>query len=292
MSKAQYDIAFSKDDAHRFMPWLIGMMAGMAALLLCLVTSINGWILTSHGSYSNSFTVDAPVASDDVGKLTRLTQAISKIPGVVGVSQIQDEKLRSMLTPWFGTGEMLNDLPLPTVLDVRLDLTGLPPLDYNAIEKELAAIVPGVEVDAHERFVASFSRFSAIVQAVVGALAIMIIFVMSAMIAFAARSSLKWHARSVHLLHSIGAEDRYIAGQFQREAFLLAMRGAVLGSVLAGIIYWSVGRYVASLNAAMIPSLSLGAQHYALLVLMPLGCATVAWLATRITVRQQLQRVL
>lgn len=293
MAPRQYDIPFATDDAHRFLPWLIGMMVGMAALMLCLVTSINGWIVTSHGSYSNNFTVDVPAISDERdAKILKIRDALRRMPGVTAVDQIGEEALRAQLKPWFGSGDVAQDLPLPTVLEVTTDGKPGDADYYIQAQKTLSAIVPGTEVDAHERWVASFADFTSAVQAIVGGLAVMIIGVMSAMIGFAARASLKMHKRTVHLLHSIGAEDNYIAKQFQREAFLLAVRGGLAGCVIACVVYWIAGNYIASLHSAIIPSLALGLPHAGLLLLMPLGCGGVAWLATRVTMLRQLERVL
>src|SRR6185295_7663534 len=150
----------------------------------------------------------------------------------------------------------------------------------------------GVEVDAHERWIASFSDFSAAMQLLIAMLAAIIVGGMSLMIAFTSRASLKLHAKTVHLLHSIGAEDEYITRQFQHEALLLTLRGAVPGCIAAGFAYWIAGSYMASLPSSMLPSLAITVPHLGLLVLMPVLCGLVAWMAARLSVIKQLQRVL
>ena len=64
--RSRTDIPFSGDDAHAFLPWVIGIMACLAALLLCLGLSFGGWIIENRGTYANSFTVDIPAAGDDL----------------------------------------------------------------------------------------------------------------------------------------------------------------------------------------------------------------------------------
>ena len=286
-----YDIPFSSDDTHRFLPLLISLMVGMAALLLCLGTSINGWVVDRHGSYTNNFTVDIPAQSDDgEAKISRVRDAVQKIPGVANVQQLSDDRIRQLLKPWFGSGDVIADLPLPAVLEVKL--TSHMPLDYNVVQKELAAIVPGTQVDTRERWVSSFTEFAGALQALVTLLAIAIAIAMAVTISFASRASLHLHGRTVNLLHSMGAEDGYIASQFQREAFLLTLRGSLVGSVSAGLFYLLIGKYVASLQVASLPSLYMGLPHVALLLLLPLACGCVAWGATFVTVRRQLQKVL
>lgn len=287
----RYDIPFSGDDTHRFLPWLIGLMVGMATLLLCIGASINGWVVDSNSNYVHSFTVDMPAQEGADAKAAKLMDILKAIEGVASISRLGDEHMRQMLSPWFGGGEVVQDLPLPTVFDVRLK-EGAPALDYGKLQTQLAAIAAGTQVDARERWVASFSEFSEALRALVSALALTIVLVMSMTISFAARASLHSHGRTVALLHSMGAEDSYIARQFQREAFCLTLRGAAVGCVIAAMLYLLAGYYVSSLQVAALPSLAMHLSHYLLLVLMPLGCALVAWLAASLTVRHQLQKVL
>ena len=268
-------------------------MVGMAALLLCLGTSISGWVVDSHTSYTSSFTVDVPSQGDGTGaaKIAKIHDTLQKLKGVTTVTELSDDRMRDMLKPWFGSGEGLDGLPLPTLLDVAFD-PKMPAPNYVDIQKELDAIVQGTQVDARERWVNSLSQFSDALQLLVSLLAVTIAMVMAVTISFASRASLQLHERTVGLLHSMGAEDSYIAGQFQREAFMLTLRGALAGCVVAAVLYLLVGRYMASLQVASLPSLKMGMSHVLLLVALPFSCGVVAWCAAYVTVRRQLQEVL
>ncbi len=285
------DIPFNSDDAHAFLPWVIGIMVCMATLLLCLQLTVGSWIIDRSSSYSNSFTVNVPAGTEESAeRVEKIRALLEKLPGVDEVIQVSDSKLRDMLGPWLGSGDSVANLPLPTVLDVSMKNSAA--IDFKDVEGKLAAIAPGTEIDAHERWIAAFANFSATVQWLITTLAMLIIGGLALMIASTSRAALKLHARTVQLLHSIGAEDNYITRQFQREAFLMTLRGTVPGCLLAGIGYWAVGRYSASLETSVLPSMNMHASHLLLLVLMPLACGVVAWIAARISVIKQLQRVL
>jgi cell division transport system permease protein len=288
---ARTDIPFSADDAHVFLPWIIGVMACMAAPLLCLGLTAGSWITDRHDTYTNLFTVNIPASVEDLSaKMSKIEAIVQKYPGVTGMAQVSESHLRDMLKPWLGSSDTMDGLPLPTVFDVTTD--GVTPVDYKVLQIKLSAIAAGTEVDAHERWVASFANFSTMTQYTIAILATLIIGALALMIAFTSRTALKLHARTVQLLHSIGAEDGYIARQFQWEAFLLTLRGTAPGCLAAGIIYWAVGFYLASLQASMLPSLAMSGSHLLLLLLMPLACGGVAWAAARLSVIRQLQSVL
>lgn len=285
------DIYFAADDAHAFLPWVIGVMACMATLLLCLGLTFSGWIVDRNASVSNSFTVNIPAATDDKdAKAVKMISALRTTSGVTGVERLSDDALKDMLSSWIGSGETTADLPLPAVLDVATD--GITAIDYKKLQGQLSSIAPGTEVDAHERWVESFAHFSLATRWILTTLAAVIIGSLALMVAFTSRASLKLHARTVSLLHSIGAEDNYITRQFQREAFLLSMRGTVPGALAAGLGYWAAGRYATGLQSTLLPSLSMSNAHWTLLVLMPLCCAIVACLAARFAIVRQLQHVL
>lgn len=285
------DIPFNSDDAHAFLPWVIGIMVCIATLLLCLQLTVGSWMIDRSDSYTSSFTVNIPATTDDfTNKVGKIRGVLEKWPGVEKVSQVSDASLRDMLAPWLGSGDSVAQLPLPAVLDVTMAKKAN--LDFKDIESKLTAIAPGTEIDAHERWIAAFSDFSSTVKWLITLLALLIIGGMSLMIASTSRAALKLHARTVHLLHSIGAEDGYITRQFQREACLMTLRGTVPGVVLAGLAYWLVGKYAASLETSMLPSLSMSGKHLLLLISMPLACGAVAWVAARMSVLKQLQRVL
>lgn len=288
------DIAFSSDDSHRFLPWLIGMMVTLAALLLCFVVTINGWVVERNNDYTDSFTVNIPViegerspSDDTVGKAIAL---IEQSKGVASVSRIAQSKLQDMLVPWLGSNAATTDLPLPAVLDVGIKENAT--VYTKELQTALAQISPNIEVDTHEAWVAAFMQFSSAMRSLIMSFAGIIIIAIGLMIAFTSRASLHLHSKAVSLLHSVGAEDGYIASQFQREAFGLTLRGAFIGCIIAAAGFWGMGLYISSLGNASIPSMSIGRDHVILLFAIPFICAVVALMTARFSVMAQLKNML
>lgn len=282
------DIPFSADDSHAFLPWVIGIMVGLAGLLLCLGLTVDGWIVDRHQSYEKRFTVNIPASVEDLDKKMKvITEVLQGTKGVNTVSQVSKDKLQDMLKPWVGRNSSLDNLPLPTVLDVTMD--NATAVNLTELQTKLAIVASGVEIDSHEQWIANFSDFSATIGYLVIILATLIISSLSLTIAFTSRAALKLHARTIGLLHSIGAEDGYIARQFQRDACRLTLYGTVPGCIAAGLIYWATGFYMQSLGSSMLPSLAMNFSHLVLLLTLPLACAAIAWLTARFSVLQQLQ---
>lgn len=283
------DIPFSADDAHRFMPWLVGMMAGLATLFLSLGLSVDHWVSDRHVEYSRNFTVNIPASDNQAERVAKVQNVLSKTPGVLQVTQIPDFKLKEMLRPWLGNSPM-DDLPLPTVLDVTLTQNAR--LNPTGLQKGLSVLVPDIEVDAHERWMQTFSQFSSAIRTITFVLALLVICGMAMTVAFTSRAALKLHSKTVHLLHTIGAEDDYIMRQFQQEAVRITLPGAMAGVACAAILYSVVGKYIATLKLTLAPPLELSGLHFTLFILLPLFCAAAAWAVARISIALQLQRTL
>lgn len=287
------DFYFSGDDSHRYLPWLIGIMSALATLLLFLGVTLNGWIIATGGHYNRSFTVNIPASNSQDAVVQNVQTTLERNAAVASVGRISEEKLLKMLEPWLGNSEAGKNLPLPVVFDVALksnDPKNAP--DYVALEKDLLSIAKGIEIDAHQRWIAAFSDFSTTAQVVLSLLALILMAAMAMMIAYTSRASLKLHGKTLHLLHSIGAQDSYITRQFQHEAGRLVLLGAVSGSAAAGLMFLAMGQYAASLSEAAIPALDFSINHVKLLVAMPLGCAVLAWLVARFAVQHQLRQSL
>ena len=289
------DIAFSSDDSHRFLPWLIGMMVLLSALLLCFVVTINGWVIDKNSSYSNNITVNIPAVDGEKSQpdevISKIIDVLQKSAGVESVSRVSSANLQKMLVPWLGENMAGNgEIPLPVVLDVGLK-NGVS-VDVPKLSAALSQIAAGTEVDSHEAWVTAFVKFSAAIRAVITLFAGLIIVVIALMIAFTSRASLHLHGRAVKLLHSVGAEDGYISRQFQQEACAITLRGALAGCVLAALGFFAMDYYIQSLGNSSIPSLSMGKVHLELLVAVAVICGIVAWVTARIAVMKQLKRML
>jgi len=286
----QPDIPFNTDDAHRFMPWLVAIMVGLAALLLSLGLSVNTWVIGRHGDYNGTFTVNIPADDNQAERVSKVRAALDKTPGVASVNEIDADKLKAMLAPWLGNSPM-DDLPLPTMLEITLEKSSTR-MNYAGLQKGLSTLAPGIEVDAHERWASAFSQFSAAIRLVTAVLALLIIGGMGATVAFASRAALKLHSKTVHLLHTIGAEDDYIMRQFQQEAVRVAFPGAAAGCAAAAVFYYAMSRYVASLSLSIVPLFTMTSLHWLLFLLLPIVCAAAAWAVARISISMQLQRSL
>jgi cell division transport system permease protein len=99
------------------------------------------------------------------------------------------------------------------------------------------------------------------------------------------------HERSIELLHLIGAQDSYVARQFQNHALSLGLRGGLLGLVCALPTLYLARMLLQRIDSGLLPELNFLAHEWSYFVLLPVAAALVTMLAARVTVLRTLARL-
>lgn len=286
----EQDIPFRRDDANRFLPWIIAVMVALAGLMLLLGITVGQGVERQTGDFSRRFSVHLPAAEASADKIEKVNALLNAREEVESARREDEAVLRARLSPWLGGLSSLDGLPLPIVFSVTLKREQQA-ADLSSLEKDLRGIAPGASVDAQALWAEKFRNLSATVQWSLYLLALFVAGMLSAMIVFTSRAAMKLHERTVLLLHSIGAPDGYIARQFQTNAWRVTLLGAVPGTLTALALYGFFAAYVSTLDAPLLPNLQIGGAHVALALILPLLCASIARFSARLSALNQLQEL-
>jgi len=277
------------EGAGRIIPAVLAVMTFMALLALAGGLLLNRAVAGWRAELAGTLTVElpAPVASD--AAVARAAAALGGTAGIAGVRPLPVEEARRLLEPWLGSAGALDELPLPRLIDVRLDPERPP--DRELLLARLAEAAPGATVDDHGEWLARLSRLVDGALAVAAATVLAIAAATAAVVVFAMRAAFAAHREVVELLHLMGARDGYIARHFQVHALKLGLRGGLAGLGLAGIallLLWQLADAVATplLGHLRLEPLELAA----LLAILP-AVAGIAVLAARFTVLGALRRM-
>lgn len=280
------EIPFSRDDANRFLPWMVAMMCAITALMLCVGLTFGHWVQDRRGEAGSTFIVQIPPQGEKHEQTVHLvTEILDENTHVQNARLLSADEVRALVEPWLGGDSVVRALPLPSVIQAENDGG----LDFAALAKQLKDIAPDISVDTQEIWAEKFARLSTALQAGAFGFALCIALALAGMMAFTSRVAMKLHADTVTLLHSIGAEDRYIARQFQANAMALALRGALPGTIVAGVAYALFGIYAAQLDAPLMPNFLPGLSHLFVLMLLPAACCVVSIIAARHAALAQLR---
>jgi cell division transport system permease protein len=281
--------------AGRSLIAVIAIMSFLASLTLGVVVLVR----TSAGEWqsqvSRELTVQVrPLEGRDIeADVAAVVAAVKAAPGIAQVRAYTREESSQLLEPWLGSGLSLSELPVPRLIVINAQAGARPDLDV--LRARLAVSVPNASLDDHRAFI---DRMRSMTRLAVLAGTAMLVLMMTAtilLVGFATRGAMASNRSIVEVLHFVGAKNRYIAGQFQRHFLRLGLRGAILGSGGAMLVFLAL-RYAATPLqagteveiAALFGSLTLGPDGYAGMAGVLVLVAAVAAMTSRWTVHRTL----
>jgi cell division protein FtsX len=285
------DIPFTRDDAHRLLPWMIACLVGLVALLLMVAFSLSSRIEEQARDVFGTVQVELPSATSDAVR-ERVMAALRATPGVVEVAWLTPAQMEALLKPWLGKHLELKGLALPMLIDVKTEVAQTrSALDIAALKQTLEKILRPVRVEDRGPWLTHMAQAMQYVQALVLLLSGALLACVVALVVLVARASLKLHFKTVHLLHMFGATDDYILRQFQQHNALLAGRGALYGIAFASVISGAAVALSHHWQSPVLPALTILPAHLITLLLLPIFTAFIALLATRRTVQSMLAQM-
>jgi cell division transport system permease protein len=271
--------------------WIVAAMAFLAALAFAGALTVNDQVTRWRAGLSGNLTVElAGEAGRATADLAAVLAVLRDTPGVARAEPLSRAQVSDLLAPWLGSGALLETLPVPQLVDVTL-LPGAE-LDTAALARRLAEAAPGTTLDDHGRWLGQLFRLARLASLV--ALAVVGVVGLGAVMAvtITTRAGLALHHDAIDLLHLIGAEDRYVAGEFAREALLLGLRGSLAGVALAIAALYALIALAPAFESVLIPTLAPRLGSIATLTLVTLAagmlCAFTAWSTVMSELRKQM----
>jgi cell division transport system permease protein len=300
------DLPLDRDPTGRFLPWLVALMVYLAALALVCAMVMSKMVERWDTGLSGSITVQVPPKQDAPGgpagagaparasldadaSLDAVIEILLATPGVISAEVLEPDEIVRLLEPWLGAGASYGDLPLPELIAVGIDPSAAP--DFEKLSQRLARAAPGTILDDHQSWLGQLLDLARAIEMVAALVVILVGASAVTMVVFATRMGLAIHGRVIELLHLIGAQDSYVAREFEMHSLKLALRGGVFGLALAVITVVLVERLFERMEAALLPDLTLLPGEWALLALLPLVVAGIAMLTARLTVLGTLGRM-
>ncbi len=287
------DLPLDKDALSRFLPWLIAFMVFLAILAMAGMLVLNATASRWDQGIRGTLTVQVMPAEDpakDDERLQAVLSVLAQMPEIDRYETLTDDRLLKLLEPWLGPTAGSRDLPLPRLVDVELK-TGAD-LNAEVLSRQLAARVPGTSVDDHRIWL---KRLVRLIQTVEGLATLVLAFIALATVGtvvFTTRTGLDIHREAIEVLHLIGAQDSYVAGQFASRAFSLGLKGGVFGLLLAVPTLLGIGYLAQKMDSSLLPDITLGPVHWSVLAGLPLVASLIAMVTARMTVMKTLSRML
>ena len=295
------DVALVPPDAiaTRALVTVIAIMTFLASLTAGVAIMVNdvsrGW----RQDVAREMTIQLkPVPGRNVELDLRKLEEIAKATeGVKSVTLLSKQESDKLLEPWLGAGLDLKELPVPRML--VLHLSEEKKLDLAKLRAILSQNVPGTNLDDHRQWIerlAAMSRTTVLLGVIIFAL---VLIAMALAVAFATRGAMAGSREVINVLHFVGAEDSFIAREFQRHFIWLGLRGGIIGGGLA-IISFLIGGLISSRAMsgsggdqieALFGTFSLGLAGYSAIAAIGISVSALTGFTSRSIVFRHLQRL-
>jgi cell division transport system permease protein len=277
--------------ASGILPWVIAVMVFLSGLALVGGLALHRAVGDWSSALARVITVQI-AATDPADREFQTTAALdllNRVPGIATVRRLDQEAIEALLEPWLGAGNISDDLPIPTMIEVTL--SGVGSVDVKALHARLAQAAPDARIDDHQQWLGQLYKLARTVQIVAVAIIILVGLTTISIVVFATRAGMAAHRRVIEVVHLVGATDAVIATEFHRTFLRVGLKGSLAGVAGVGLVLAAL--HLSSLNMAdsFLPSLRPTLPEGLALVWLPLIAATLTMLTARITVLRTLAKM-
>ncbi|GAB5467802.1 MAG: FtsX-like permease family protein [Rhodospirillales bacterium] len=293
------DIPLDQDSSARFLPWLIAFMVFLASLALASLLVVESLVERWDEGLRAELTVQVPppegfaepeaLAELRAERLKTVLAIIMERVAVRDAQVLSQDAIGDLVEPWLGSNQEELRLFLPSLIAVRIDESA--DLDIAGLRQALNGAVEGTQVDDHQRWLGALVRLARSVE--LGAILVLALVAIAgiATIVFVTRASLSIHRHVIELLHLMGAEDRYIAKQFQVHALRFGLRGGLIGFAAAAGLLAFFGYAGSQDPSGLLPRVELGLLDWAILAIVLVVTGVIAMVTARLTVIRTLGKL-
>lgn len=300
MLQNRTDLPLQQDASRRFLPWLVAIMVYLATLALAGLLVLNDAAGRWDRGLSGTLTVQIPpltgaaaarrgVKAREQKRVAKAIKVLRGTPGIVEVRLLGTAEIKALLEPWLGTGDFAAELPLPALIDVKI----LPDarINMDGLGAVLDGAVPGTTIDDHRKWLDRLILLARFIQLIAAGIVFLVSAAAVATVIFVTRAGLSIHHEFIELMHFIGAQDGYVARQFQFQALALGLSGSIIGFVLAAATILALGAISGQLQASLMPKMALDLSQWLILAAIPVIIALISMITARVTVLKVLARM-
>ncbi len=267
-------------------------MTYLASLCLAIFLFISGTMEHWRDDLSGQLVVQVlprGTALQDQERAEKAVDLLNRTHGVVSVRLLSPAEMNDLLAPWLGDDVLSEDFPAPRMIKVEATRAVL---NIDSLRHRLEALGEGLILDDHQNWLADIIRLSDSLKGLALFITACVVAASWATVVFVTRSGLAVHAAVIEVLHLVGARDSYIANQFQRHAFRLSLRGAVVGFCLALATMIGLTILAGGLRLPLVPSFDMDTWQWLVLVSVPVASIFITTVTARLTVMLVLARML
>ncbi len=284
-------VPLGRDVPSRFLPWVFALMVYLAVLsltgVLILHVSVERW---QRGEVDTLTVQLLPVEGvSEQARILRLRDVLAGVDGISSIRVVPHAESTALVEQWLGEANLPADLSLPQLVDLELQPGHR--LDAQTLKIRLQASLADVTVDDGKLWLDHLADLGRSLELLALAVVVLISFAVVVTVIFTTRVGISIHRNVIELLHLIGAQDRYVAAQFQRQAMMMALRGGIIGIAFAVATLYGLRHVAKRLETPLAPDIPVEHWSWALLIAVPVVMAVIAMVTARLTALRELAKL-
>lgn len=276
-----------------FLRVTVAVAVFLFAMALAGYLGISSMFENSRRQVVSNFTVQVlPLANAEESRkdLLNVVGFLEKYPDVEEVSVLSDTELRALLEPWLGDNVDINVLPIPKLLDVKI--RNAAKFDYKTLTVRLSEISAQASINDHNLWLSRLLKFINSLKVLAITVLLLVAGGCVASIVYAARTGLSVHREIIAILHTMGATDEYIAGNYVRQITHVSAAAGIFGAVAAVPAILIIGHLAQGIEAGIFNSAAFGLEQWVVILLLPFVAAALVAGTAYLTVVRTLRNMM
>jgi cell division transport system permease protein len=234
----------------RSLTFVIAIMAFLSSITAGGVYLVFNAASVWTNNISSEITVQIQSRNGDAGdsKIAEIVKFLSDQNGIKQVIPYSREQSLKLVEPWIGKSEVLKSFAIPRLIAVEIDRDNAPEL--ATLKNVMEAKYPGAVLDDHGRWRREIHRLTRFLElAGIGMLAL-IAAATAAVIIAAATGALASNKEIVAVLNFVGAEEKFIARQFEMHFLKVGIKAGIAGVGIAALVFLAVPRVTEGMSSS------------------------------------------
>ena len=285
--------------AGRSLTLVIAIMGFLASLtaggVYIIFTAANVWT----NNISSEITVQVQQRGGDIGeaKVNEIAKFLSDQNGIKRVTPFSREQSLKLVEPWIGKTDILKNFAIPRLVAVEIDRDSPP--EIPTLKKVLEAKYPGALLDDHGLWRTEIRRLTRLLELAGVGMLLLMAAATAAVIIAAATSALASNHEIVEVLNLVGAEEKFIARQFETHFLKVGIRAGIVGAGLAALAFVLVPLVTETIGDSatseaeirrLVGAGTLDVGGYIILFVVVVSVAAICKMTSRYGVRRILKR--
>lgn len=277
-----------KNDGAWFLPWLLAVVVYLGTMATVGIVMVDKALESWREVGQSIVTVELPIDTREE-QVAETVDFLRDYGAVTSAHVISRDEMLVLLEPWFPATDLIRKLSLPWLIEVVVD--GGDKVDWKTIEKLVSDRIPGALFINGADWSDNLAKPVRLIQGIAVFVLILIIGSTIAAVSLTARATLAIDRNSLALMHLLGASDTYIVKEFQSKVIGMAVRGGLVGVVLAAATFYSIDFVFRYIDPSLIPNYALGARSWLAMTVTPILTVLIALFTVRRIVLRTMARM-